>query len=113
MSVKLDARVLKELLKATSFGSVARWVHDGVEYGVFQELGTDKMAAHPFMRPAIEANRRSFEQAFRGAGDRGLFHPVDIVEKVAFDVLGEAQIRCPVDTGALVNSLSVSEDKPS
>ena len=30
------------------------WVQDGVEYGVFQELGTSKMAAHPFMIPATE-----------------------------------------------------------
>lgn len=30
------------------------WVSDGVEYGIFQELGTHKMAAHPFMVPATE-----------------------------------------------------------
>ena len=29
-------------------------VHDGVEYGIYQELGTHKMAAHPFMVPACE-----------------------------------------------------------
>ena len=30
------------------------WVQDGVDYGIFQELGTYKMAAHPFMVPAVE-----------------------------------------------------------
>jgi HK97 gp10 family phage protein len=30
------------------------WVQDGVEYGVYQELGTYKMAARPFMKPAVE-----------------------------------------------------------
>ena len=29
-------------------------VHDGVEYGIYQELGTSKMAAQPFMVPAAE-----------------------------------------------------------
>jgi HK97 gp10 family phage protein len=35
--------------------SPVRWViQDGVEYGVFQELGTSRMAAHPFLVPAFE-----------------------------------------------------------
>lgn len=29
-------------------------VQDGVQYGVFQELGTHRMAAHPFIVPAVE-----------------------------------------------------------
>ncbi len=29
-------------------------VHDGVEYGIYQEFGTYKMAAHPFLVPACE-----------------------------------------------------------
>ena len=33
------------------------------EYGVYQEFGTSKMAAHPYMTPAAEANRGPFEQA--------------------------------------------------
>ena len=39
-------------------------VQDGVEYGIFQELGTSKMAAHPFMIPALEHWAQRFEQAF-------------------------------------------------
>jgi HK97 gp10 family phage protein len=39
-------------------------VSDGVEYGVFQELGTSKMAAQPFMVPAIETWRDKFFAAF-------------------------------------------------
>jgi len=30
------------------------WVADGVEYGIYQELGTHKMRAQPFMVPAVE-----------------------------------------------------------
>ena len=39
-------------------------VSDGVEYGVYQEFGTSKMAAQPFMRPAIEKWRERFLTAF-------------------------------------------------
>lgn len=38
-------------------------VKDGVEYGVFQELGTSKMAAHPFMVPAVEQAARDVAKA--------------------------------------------------
>jgi HK97 gp10 family phage protein len=41
-------------------------LQDGVEYGVFQELGTSKMSARPFMRPAIEELRQKFLDAFKG-----------------------------------------------
>jgi len=39
-------------------------VQDGTEYGIFQELGTYKMAAHPFMVPALEKWRQKFLDAF-------------------------------------------------
>lgn len=39
-------------------------VSDGVEYGIMQEFGTSKMAAQPFMLPAIEAWRERFLNAF-------------------------------------------------
>lgn len=39
-------------------------VTDGVEYGVFQELGTHRMAAQPFMVPAVEEERKHFEKAW-------------------------------------------------
>ena len=39
-------------------------VQDGVEYGVYQELGTSRMAALPFITPAIEKWRDKFLDAF-------------------------------------------------
>src|SRR5258706_11186897 len=39
-------------------------VQDGVEYGVYQEFGTSRMAAHPFLIPAIESWAERFQQAF-------------------------------------------------
>lgn len=35
-------------------------LQDGVEYGIFLELGTSKMAAYPFVIPAIEHWRDPF-----------------------------------------------------
>jgi len=40
-------------------------LQDGVEYGVFQELGTSRMAAHPFVVPAILRWERRFLDAFK------------------------------------------------
>jgi hypothetical protein len=31
------------------------WVHDGVDYGIYLELGTYKMAARPCLTPAAES----------------------------------------------------------
>ena len=39
-------------------------VQDGVEYGIFQELGTSKMGAQPFLVPAVEKWSQKFLDAF-------------------------------------------------
>ncbi len=38
-----------------------------VEYGLYQELGTRKMAARPFLRPALRANITKIQRIFRKA----------------------------------------------
>jgi HK97 gp10 family phage protein len=45
-------------------GEMTFTVSDGVEYGVYQEFGTSKMGAWPFMRPAIEKWAARFQAAF-------------------------------------------------
>ena len=40
-------------------------VQDGVEYGIFQELGTSRMAAHPFVVPAVLKNEKGYADAFK------------------------------------------------
>lgn len=37
-------------------------VFDPVEYGVYQEFGTSKMKAQPFMRPALKVHEKTIEQ---------------------------------------------------
>jgi len=41
------------------------WVADSVEYGIYQELGTHKMAAQPFMVPAVEMVQRYLADDFK------------------------------------------------
>lgn len=46
-------------------GDLQYTIQDGVTYGIFQELGTSKMAAQPFLTPAVERGRRPFLSAFK------------------------------------------------
>jgi HK97 gp10 family phage protein len=46
-------------------GDLEFTVQDGVTYGVFQELGTSRMAARPFLVPAVEMFREKFLSAFK------------------------------------------------
>jgi len=41
------------------------WVADSVNYGIFQELGTSRMQARPFMIPAVEKVRQYLDDLFR------------------------------------------------
>jgi HK97 gp10 family phage protein len=38
---------------------------DGVEYGIYQELGTSRMAAQPFVVPAVESWKQKFIDALQ------------------------------------------------
>jgi hypothetical protein len=51
----VDTGALMNSLQTENPGRNSWNVHDGVEYGIFQELGTYKMAAHPFMIPSAWA----------------------------------------------------------
>lgn len=48
---------------------VAGYVGTNVEYAPFQEFGTSRMDAQPFLRPAIEAHRGQIRGEFRQAVD--------------------------------------------
>lgn len=58
-----------ELLASITFtptGTLERTIHDGVEYGVYQELGTEFIEARPFMVPVFEEWRaRKFAEFVR------------------------------------------------
>ena len=66
MLAPVDPGALKSSLQAEEKDNPLHWwVHDGVEYGIFQELGTSRMAAHPFLIPAVESIRRWFSDQMK------------------------------------------------
>jgi len=104
ITIRLDTTDLDRLARRAG-GTTKRIVADGVEYGLYQEMGTVYMDAHPFMRPALEAVRPGFEKAWDDVIT--LEQAEQVVEKTARDVERLAKIRAPVDTGALRNSIHV------
>lgn len=40
-------------------------VQDGVEYGIWQEIGTARMRARPFLTPAVERHWEAFKADFK------------------------------------------------
>lgn len=60
----VDTGFLKGSIRATQESPVSWMVMVGAEYGAYVELGTVKMAAQPYMLPAVEAVR-----SLLGGGD--------------------------------------------
>ena len=61
-----DTGELKDSYLSES-GMVSKYIfriQDGVPYGIFQELGTSKMAAQPHVVPAIEAGEQELIEGF-------------------------------------------------
>ena len=61
----MDTGALKNSIHAYSVGRLHWQVSDGVEYGIYQELGTSRHAAQPFMLPAVEWARPQWERMWR------------------------------------------------
>lgn len=60
----VDTGTLTNSMDWTPDGDTTRYIHDGVEYGVYLEFGTEKMLPRPFMGPAFERKRQNIgEQA--------------------------------------------------
>ena len=107
ITITVDDRELQRLIRETG-DEVMYIVADGVNYGIHQEFGTVKMAAHPFMVPALENVHPGFAQAFQ---NKLTNTQVDqVCKKTAFDVEGIAKQMAPVDTGALKNSIHVVKE---
>ena len=66
----VDTGALKNSIHAEQKGPLLWWVADGVEYGIFQELGHHTKSgsfvpAQPFMVPAVEWVRPQFQKSWR------------------------------------------------
>lgn len=88
----------------------ARWterveysVGTNVNYAVHVEYGTSSMAAQPFLRPAAERTRRTFDRLADKADSLSEF-----VTLAAQSVERIAKELCPVDTGNLRASISAT-----
>lgn len=105
ISIEADLTILDQLIADTG-GAVERIVADGVNYGIYQELGTVRQGyAQPFMSPAVEDVRGGFMQAAAQVVTNT--QAAGVVEKAARDVESGAKQRAPVETGTLRSSIQV------
>lgn len=61
----VDTGTLKSSLHVSQERPLERTIADGVEYGVFQEFGTRRMGARPFLTPAVEMERKGLMDAWK------------------------------------------------
>lgn len=104
--IKIDIRILDQLIKQTSEKVPTFVITDGVEYGIFTEFGTSRMAAQPALVPAIESNVRRLPKVIREALEDG-GSLADTLEEFAEDIAGDWSDTVPVRTGALRDSIHV------
>lgn len=64
----VDTGALRNSIGTSNAGRFARDIGPTVNYGMFVEYGTSRMGPQPFMGPALEAARPSFEQAIAELG---------------------------------------------
>lgn len=63
----VDTGYLRGNIRRKMFPAIkAGMVYNSVEYAIYQEFGTVKMRASPFMRPALNINRVGIHQMIRG-----------------------------------------------
>lgn len=62
----LESSIASEV-KADVKNAVKGYVGSNIEYAPFQEFGTSKMGAQPYLQPAIEANRSRILALFQAA----------------------------------------------
>ena len=63
----VDTGALRNSITGQITGDTEGQVTTGVDYAVYVEMGTVKMPARPFMHPAADAVRPSFEAAIKQA----------------------------------------------
>ena len=59
----VDTGALQASIQVTETSDLSAEVSTNVEYAIYQEMGTVHMAAQPYMKPAADAVRPSFEAA--------------------------------------------------
>lgn len=65
MLAAVDTGALRNSIKAKQLGELTWEVAPHVDYAWYQEFGTSKMPAHPYLIPAVEGQRAAFVAAMR------------------------------------------------
>jgi Ribonuclease G/E len=104
--IKIDDDILQKIIKQVADQDVKeRIIHDGVEYGVFQEFSIGGRG-HPSLMPAFERHTKDLPKLVGQAIERAI--PLDkIMAKIAFDIMRDWAADVNVDTGAYQNSIMV------
>jgi HK97 gp10 family phage protein len=63
---RVDTGHMENSIQAEQEGRLTWRIVCAAEYGIYHELGTYKMSAHPFMGPAAEDERPAFIAGARG-----------------------------------------------
>jgi len=111
--IDVDDSELVKLINAAKGPIKPKVVADGVDYGIYQEMGpaddnsTHRWAFTPFMAPAVERVRAGFAQAFKLAAAISTEKAQGVVDKSARDVARIAKGLVRKDTSALANSIHV------
>lgn len=63
----VDTGFLRSAITGRMVGTTEGEVVANADYSIFQEFGTYRMAAHPFMVPAVEQVVPAFQQMIRAA----------------------------------------------
>jgi hypothetical protein len=94
--------------KAGTMGKVAAVLSTNLDYALYQEIGTKRMAAHPMVGPYLAEYQAIVEDCLKEAF---ALHPGDPmqavtvgIEHAALIILGNIANRAAVDTGRLKNS---------
>jgi len=71
MMCPVDTSNLKNSLDVDVKSDFLAWVHDGTEYGIYQETGfhhwiSGTFIQNPFLVPAVEKEHPRFEEAWKG-----------------------------------------------
>ena len=83
---------------------VAYLVGTNVEYAIYVEFGTSNQAAQPYLFPAADAALGEVQQIWKETN----YDINETVKVLAFRIEAYAKMRCPVDTGNLRASISVT-----
>jgi len=65
VNAPVDTGALRNSITTEEVDDLNQIVGTNVEYSIYQEFGTVKMPAHPFLIPAAETVKPEFEKALR------------------------------------------------